>query len=80
MEAVRFTANLVTLNLQGNSISEMAGLGGLVNLQWVSLAGNTIVVCIALYSTQSLNLSLIQSMNNLGTCVKLNYLDLSENW
>lgn len=37
-------ANLVTLNLQGNSISDIGGLEALVNLQWLSLAGNSIVV------------------------------------
>lgn len=44
MEAVHSAVNLVTLNLQGNSISEIVGLEGLVNLQWVNLAGNTVTV------------------------------------
>lgn len=45
MDAIHCASNLVTLNLQGNSITDIAGLEGLVNLQWVSLAGNTISVC-----------------------------------
>ena len=44
MDAIQSATNLVTVNLQGNSITDITGLEGLVNLQWVSLAGNTIAV------------------------------------
>ena len=45
IEAIQHLSRLVTLNLQGNSISEIAGFDQLSNLQWVSLARNSIKVC-----------------------------------
>lgn len=44
MGAICSMANLVTLNLQSNSITKIAGLEALFNLKWLSLAGNSITV------------------------------------
>lgn len=72
MEACCSVKGLVTLNLQGNSISEIAGLKSLVNLQWLSLAGNNIVVCkgVWLVGPSSLNY-FIHFSSSLLSCFSL---------
>ena len=44
MSAVSSLPQLMTLNLQNNSITEISGLEALPSLEWVGLAGNSIAV------------------------------------